>query len=654
MGWFPRLVLVCAMGIQALFATSVVVVSDLANKTSLDGLWDGWSPGDSESVSVRFPQAFFSYPDGPNTFYNFRRVFRISADRSTAPELVYIYLDRLPNASKLYLNQVLVYEAGSQPPDRYNAPVFRANFMAIPSAMLNYEGHNVLEIHSYSERSSTSLPSIFMGSRDQVELPYLRNLYFNSYMGIAVTGICFVTGLYFLASFFANKKRKGYLFMALGSFAFAFNASILYVIVSPIEYFRFFQLQIIALYWGLSLVTLFVRDLMGPKERIPTVPLIPTVTAAATVGMLIQGDIESSIRFNDGFVHVFWNTPQLVYLLGITVWGVWKHKPFAPTILIGAVATIVLGLRDIILIQSNITPEYYTNLLGLTILIVVIFVSYALRYRQYSNGLRTKTQELERSMKTLEARERQLAQSERMATMATLAAGVHHEVQNPLGNAITLSSFLSSEGKAIKEAYQANDLRASQLDRFLQGSTTNLQLLQGNLERADRILSGFRKAVRDQVVEEPSWVQLPVLVPSICASIAPRLKSKGVELDIDGSGPTPLFVATGILWQVLTNILLNCLYHGYGDTGGGTINVRYSQKDGDSIIAVSDQGKGMDQEQLDRAFEPFYTTRASNGGTGLGLSIVKSLVEDKLLGTISLNSTLGKGTTVTIIFPTGR
>jgi signal transduction histidine kinase len=108
----------------------------------------------------------------------------------------------------------------------------------------------------------------------------------------------------------------------------------------------------------------------------------------------------------------------------------------------------------------------------------------------------------------------------------------------------------------------------------------------------------------------------------------------------------------GGLYQILNNLITNALTHAFEQRQGAAITVSAERLEGDSIaLAFSDNGSGMSDDVLKRVFDPFFTTKMGQGGTGLGMNIVYNIVTGVLGGRISIDSSLGAGTTIRMLLP---
>lgn len=226
---------------------------------------------------------------------------------------------------------------------------------------------------------------------------------------------------------------------------------------------------------------------------------------------------------------------------------------------------------------------------------------------------------------------RQFARAEQMAALGELAAGLTHEIRNPLAGVSSALQLLRSE-----EADPASD-SARLLDQTL-----------GELNRASSTLDRLLRLARPEPPVK-STVDLAALARDVARLFEPRLRGRNVSLAVEAqSDPPALRLDRGQMTQLLLNLLTNSA-QAVGD--GGAISVRLAPfPDGDGVIlSVSDDGAGIPAEQLEKIWEPFFTTK--DEGTGLGLPICRQIAELHG-GTITVESAPGEGTTVLVLLPT--
>jgi signal transduction histidine kinase len=213
----------------------------------------------------------------------------------------------------------------------------------------------------------------------------------------------------------------------------------------------------------------------------------------------------------------------------------------------------------------------------------------------------------------------------------TLAAGVAHEVRNPLNSLQINVGILEQE---LLELLPDRDAHVFAVVRKIAGE----------IKRLDDFVSEFLRFARPPRL---NIERLPVrpLLTDLAAFIAPECSKKAVALELDLGGPETAWVDGFQLKQAILNLVLNALQ---ATPAGGHVVVRTSGGVEGLVVAVSDDGEGMNEEVKAKAFTPFFTTREE--GTGLGLPLVRRIV-DQHGGSVEISTTSGAGTRVTLLFP---
>ncbi|MDB5935075.1 MAG: histidine kinase, partial [Massilia sp.] len=185
----------------------------------------------------------------------------------------------------------------------------------------------------------------------------------------------------------------------------------------------------------------------------------------------------------------------------------------------------------------------------------------------------------------------------------------------------------------------------------LETAAESSRLIMNNAHRAAHLIHSFKQIAVDQTSEARRPFALMEYVEEIVTSLQPKLKTTNIDLKLDGPDDIILDSYPGAFAQVITNLVLNCAEHAFSAEHPGRIEI-HARLAGDTVeIELSDNGKGIAPDALDRIFDPFFTTRRGQGGTGLGLNIVYNLVAKRFGGTITARSTLGHGTQFTLRMP---
>ncbi|MEP3116256.1 HAMP domain-containing sensor histidine kinase [Nisaea sp.] len=241
-----------------------------------------------------------------------------------------------------------------------------------------------------------------------------------------------------------------------------------------------------------------------------------------------------------------------------------------------------------------------------------------------------------------------------MASLGSLVAGVAHEINAPIGTALTASTHVREETLKIGAAFSSNTVKRSQLDGYLAIADEGSKIIETNLDRAAELIRSFKQVAVDQSSEERRSFNFDSYLSEVIQSLKPQLRVyPNVDLVLDAGANVVIDSFPRAFSQVFSNLLLNALTHAFDQEqeGGGQVVIR-TILIGDQVrISFEDNGRGMSAAVSDRVFEPFFTTRRGSGGSGLGMHIVYNLVTTKLAGTIRCFSNLGEGTRFDITLP---
>ncbi len=278
-------------------------------------------------------------------------------------------------------------------------------------------------------------------------------------------------------------------------------------------------------------------------------------------------------------------------------------------------------------------------------------VSLERRVQERTEELAQMNEALVRSLADLRDAQKQLVESEKHAALNQLVAGVAHEVNTPLGVAITAASHLRERLEQLQHGIDASPLDDPEVDFNVASSIEAIDITQNNLQRAANLIRSFKQISVDQSSEARRRYKPIDYIEDILLSLRPRLKLSQQEVVVDCPADLEIDGYPGALSQVLTNLVINAQVHGFPNNEPGTIRIAVRSDRTSWQLTFSDDGHGIAAEHLPHVFEPFFTTRRGHGGSGLGLHIVHSLVTQTLGGRIRCSSRLGEGTTFVIDLP---
>lgn len=268
-----------------------------------------------------------------------------------------------------------------------------------------------------------------------------------------------------------------------------------------------------------------------------------------------------------------------------------------------------------------------------------------------TSQLQEVNKELQEALQTLQKTQEQLIQSEKMALLVSLVAGVAHEVNTPVGISLTAASHLKQTTREFNTLYHNGPITRSDLERYLKTVTEAAEILVNNMQLASQRTQSFKEVAVDQASGEKRRFNLKSYIDDVLLNLRPKLKTTAYQVVVTCPDDIELESYPGAFSQIISNLIVNSLQHGFEHREQGEIHLNVSRQNQTLILTYYDNGKGMTNEQCARVFEAFFTTKRDQGGSGLGMNITYNLVTRKLCGHIECESIQGVMTTFTIRIP---
>jgi signal transduction histidine kinase len=364
-----------------------------------------------------------------------------------------------------------------------------------------------------------------------------------------------------------------------------------------------------------------------------------------------EREVSAYLRFETTLYNVYVRT-GIVSLLALSI-----------SVLIGLMIawSIVYPLRVLMDAMSSIVRGDYgggvrdvgaRDEIGAMARAVEVFRENAIAKQQAEIELNASKENAEEALRELQDTQQSLIEAEKLAALGGLVAGVAHEVNNPVGISLTVASSFARRCDQFSQEVREGTVRRSKLDEFIAGSQEAAKQLVANLNRAADLIQSFKQVAVDRSHAERRIFDLQEATEQIIASVRPALKRSFITLTVEIPQGIQMDSYPGPYGQVLTNLVLNSLVHGFPGKRAGSMYLAAKRTGADQVeLVFADDGAGMPEAVQRRAFEPFFTTRRSHGGTGLGLHIVYNLVTRRLGGRLRLESAVGRGTTFRIRLP---
>lgn len=251
--------------------------------------------------------------------------------------------------------------------------------------------------------------------------------------------------------------------------------------------------------------------------------------------------------------------------------------------------------------------------------------------------VKERTQELEMAMN-------ELVEKEKMASLGSLVSGISHEINTPLGVAVSAGSYMDALYREAKAKLESNMMTKSDFLKFLNNLEESIVIINSNLNRAAELVKSFKEIAVKQSLEGKIRFNLYNYLQATVLSLKHEYKNSAHNIVISCDKMLEIESFPGAFSQILTNLVMNSIIHGFEGRKNGNINIELSLEEEVLKLTYRDDGKGIDEAHLSKVFDPFFTTNRSRGGSGLGLNIVYNIVTSQLGGRIKCESTLGEGT----------
>lgn len=301
------------------------------------------------------------------------------------------------------------------------------------------------------------------------------------------------------------------------------------------------------------------------------------------------------------------------------------------------------------------------------------------RYLGYVSGLalmKNAMRQVKEAHQQLANAQEMLIENEKMAYLGGLVAGIAHEINTPIGIALTAATALEEKTRDFDLMMASGRVKRSQVTKYTEAANRSVGFMVANIDRASHLIQSFKQVAVDQSTDALRRFDLGKYCHEVLLSLSPKLKNAPHQLRLQIEADLQVYTSPGAISQILTNLVVNAIEHAFVDQEPGTITIRAKQQSQYSsqpqpqahptvqdepielskskqqiVLQVEDNGRGIEQTVLKQIFVPFFTTRRNQGGSGLGLHIAFNLATQGLNGTLKPESTLGQGTCFTVTFP---
>jgi signal transduction histidine kinase len=248
-----------------------------------------------------------------------------------------------------------------------------------------------------------------------------------------------------------------------------------------------------------------------------------------------------------------------------------------------------------------------------------------------------------------------LIESKKLASLGRMVAGLAHELNTPIGNALTIGSTLGERLRTLQDQVTAGELKKSTLSDFLTDSSEASEVLERSLARAAELVNKFKKIAERDSTEEITSFDLADLAAEVCLSFNSNLRASPQAGTITLVNQVPAGITLigypDLLAQTISNLLNNAQVHAFEGLPVGQITLAARKVEHQVEMTVSDDGVGIAANIQARVFDPMFTTRMGRGGMGLGLSVVHNIITRNLGGKVTVRHAEPRGACFVVTLP---
>ncbi len=283
---------------------------------------------------------------------------------------------------------------------------------------------------------------------------------------------------------------------------------------------------------------------------------------------------------------------------------------------------------------------------------VLMRVDKHLELHHLQKKLEFQNNELTTTLDKLRNTQQRLIEFKKMAALGIIVIGIAHEINTPVGNGLTASSFLNKIALNAKALFDSNEFNPSVMEDYMDQIVESTDIVFSSFDRVAKLIEKFKLISVDQPSENILLFNMLNQINKAVLFLNPTLRDPLKKLCIECDPEAELISDPTAITQIIEQLVENSFKHAYANEVSGKITIRFEQHDNEDLLIFSDDGKGIDPVIMQNLFDPFITSsRGVDGGLGLGLHIVYNTVVWRLQGTIDCKSNLGDGTIFTISIP---
>ncbi|ELX13409.1 putative signal transduction histidine kinase [Janthinobacterium sp. HH01] len=273
------------------------------------------------------------------------------------------------------------------------------------------------------------------------------------------------------------------------------------------------------------------------------------------------------------------------------------------------------------------------------------------RVAERTADLVTANKDLAQALDTLRIAQGELVNSEKLAALGSLVAGVAHELNTPIGNGLLAATVLADKTRQFSSDYSSGLTRRT-TEAYISDMTQITELVVRNIARSAELVTSFKQVAVDQTSSQRRRFLLASVVSENIKALLPTINKTAFTVEQAMPGDIDMDSYPGPIGQVLINLVNNAIVHGFEGRSQGTITIDAALAEpGWLELRIGDDGVGIAAEHIGRIYDPFFTTKLGAGSSGLGLNISHNIVTGLLGGKIRVVSRPAGGTTFVLHLP---
>ena len=264
---------------------------------------------------------------------------------------------------------------------------------------------------------------------------------------------------------------------------------------------------------------------------------------------------------------------------------------------------------------------------------------------------KTLEEEIIKKNQELESQFQLIVEQEKHASLGLIVTGIAHEINTPIGNCLSVSTYLESKSKKLSEKYDQGKMTKDDFVEFNDIQKQSLELIIESMKHAIGIIDNFKMISVNHSIESKHLFAVYDVFSSVTISLRSEYAHTKHEIIINCDKNIVINSFPGALTQVITHLVMNSLKHGFKTIDKGLIEITVKILKQHIEIIYTDNGRGMSRENIEKMYIPFYTTDRAKGASGLGMHVVFNLISQKLGGTIQFTGQENKGMEFKIVLP---